>query len=33
MASLRAIIDQGFMPWDEEMRRIELFARLIPEFR
>jgi alkanesulfonate monooxygenase SsuD/methylene tetrahydromethanopterin reductase-like flavin-dependent oxidoreductase (luciferase family) len=26
--------DQGFMPWDEEMRQIELFARhIIPAFR
>ena len=26
--------DQGFMPWDEEQRQIELFARhVIPEFR
>ena len=26
--------DQGFMPWDEEMRQIELFAKhIIPEFR
>jgi hypothetical protein len=26
--------DQGFMPWDEEMRQIELFAEhIIPAFR
>jgi len=26
--------DQGFMPWEEEMRQIELFAKhIIPEFR
>jgi hypothetical protein len=26
--------DQGFMPWDEEMRQIELFAEhIIPTFR
>jgi len=26
--------DQGFMPWDEEMRQIEMFAKhIIPEFR
>ena len=26
--------DQGFMPWDEEMRQIELFAKhIIPAFR
>ena len=26
--------DQGFMPWEEEMRQIELFAEhIIPAFR
>jgi hypothetical protein len=26
--------DQGFMPWDEEVRQIELFAKhIIPYFR
>jgi hypothetical protein len=26
--------DQGFMPWEEEMRQIELFAKhIIPAFR
>jgi hypothetical protein len=27
-------VDQGFMPWDEEIRQIELFAKhVIPHFR
>jgi alkanesulfonate monooxygenase SsuD/methylene tetrahydromethanopterin reductase-like flavin-dependent oxidoreductase (luciferase family) len=26
--------DQGFMPWDEEVRQIELFAKhIMPHFR
>jgi alkanesulfonate monooxygenase SsuD/methylene tetrahydromethanopterin reductase-like flavin-dependent oxidoreductase (luciferase family) len=26
--------DQGFMPWEEEVRQIELFAKhIIPRFR
>jgi len=31
---VRLFFDQGFMPWEEDIRQIELFAEhIIPAFR